>query len=216
MSRADRVLIASGGGALVLVAAAAWMLLAPSIGLASPAAPTDPFAAASGLAVPSIAPASTAPATVVVDVQGGVAQPGVRELAAGSRVADAIAAAGGYAADADLAAAATTINLAEPLVDGGQVRVPRIGEGSAAAQGGAPGDVPPSDAAAAGAGGGLVNLNTASPEELEALPGIGQVTVQKIVAARRERPFSSLDDAVQRGVIHRGQLEDLQGLATAG
>ena len=64
--------------------------------------------------------------------------------------------------------------------------------------------------------GGLVNLNTATPEELEALPGIGAVTVQKIVAARQERPFASLDDAVTRGVIHRGQLEDIRGVATAG
>ena len=74
--------------------------------------------------------------------------------------------------------------------------------------------------AGAGAGGGgtagLVDLNTATPEELEALPGIGAVTVQKIVAARQERPFTSLEDAVERGVIHRGQLEDIQGVATAG
>ena len=48
-----------------------------------------------------------------------------------------------------------------------------------------------------------------TPEELEALPGIGPVTVQKIVAARQEQPFASLDDAVQRGVINRGQLEDI-------
>ena len=61
-----------------------------------------------------------------------------------------------------------------------------------------------------------MNLNTATPEELEALPGIGPVTVQKIVAARQEAPFASLEDAVQRGVLNRGQLEDLQGLATAG
>ena len=219
MSRADRVLIAAGGAALVLVAAAAWMLFAPSIGDASPTVDADPFAQTSGLPGPSFTPASTAATTVVVDVQGGVAHPGVRELPGGSRVADAIAAAGGYAADADLAAAANTINLAEPLVDGGQVRVPRVGDADAAAQGGAPGDEPLAggDATTAGGGGGgLLNLNTASPEELESLPGIGQVTVQKIVAARQERPFTSLDDAVQRGVIHRGQLEDLQGLATAG
>ena len=65
-------------------------------------------------------------------------------------------------------------------------------------------------------GGGMVNLNTATPEELEALPGIGPVTVQKIVAARQEQPFASLEDAVQRGVINRGQLEDIQAVATAG
>jgi competence protein ComEA len=146
----------------------------------------------------------------VVDVQGGVAEPGIRELPAGSRVADAIAAAGGYATDADLEAAAAGINLAQPLIDGGQVRVPRIGEGIAVVPSTGAGD-PKS-----GTGGGMVNLNTATPEELEALPGIGPVTVQKIVAARQEQPFASLEDAVQRGVIHRGQLEDLQGLATAG
>ena len=61
-----------------------------------------------------------------------------------------------------------------------------------------------------------LNLNAATEAQLEALPGIGPVTVQKIVAARQEQPFASLDDAVQRGVINRGQLEDIQGVATAG
>jgi competence protein ComEA len=65
-------------------------------------------------------------------------------------------------------------------------------------------------------GGGLVDLNTATPEELEALPGIGPVTVQKIVAARQERPFASLDEAAERGVLNRGQLEQIRELATAG
>jgi DNA uptake protein ComE-like DNA-binding protein len=60
-----------------------------------------------------------------------------------------------------------------------------------------------------------VNLNTASPEELDALPGIGPVTVDRIVDARREAPFSSLQDAVDRGVLDRGQLQEIEGLATA-
>ena len=83
---------------------------------------------------------------------------------------------------------------------------------------GQPSSAPASAGAGAGSGGtaGLVDLNTATPEELEALPGIGPVTVQKIVAARQERPFTSLEDAVERGVMHRGQLEDIQGVATAG
>ena len=203
------MVVAAGGGALVLVAAAAWMFLSPTLGDESPMASADPFALPSVAAAPTSSSAATS--TVVVDVQGGVAEPGVRELPEGSRVADAIAAAGGYAMDADLEAAAASINLAQPLVDGGQVRVPRIGEGAAAAGPADPG--PGSDGSG---GGGIVNLNSATPEELEALPGIGPVTVQKIVAARQERPFASLEDAVQRGVINRGQLEDLQGLATAG
>ena len=210
MSRSDRIMVAAGCGALVLALAAGWVILAPP-------AVEEPDLAAGALTLPT--PIATVAETdaaqdraIVVDVQGAVAEPGVRQLPAGSRVADAIAAAGGYASDADLAAAAGTINLAQAMVDGEQIRVPRIGESQVAG-----GGTEPSGAPAAGDGaGGLVDLNTATPEELEALPGIGPVTVQKIVAARQEQPFASLDDAVQRGVINRGQLEDIQGVATAG
>jgi len=215
VSRSDRIMVAAGGGALILALAAAWVLFAPVEG----ATTDEPTAPGGGLALasPVGSPAGSAPipeqTSLVVDVQGGVAEPGVRELPAGSRVADAIAAAGGYGHDADLTAAATAINLAQVLADGEQIRVPRVGDASAAAAGN-----PASSAAplTGGDGGGLVNLNTATPQELEALPGIGPVTVQKIVAARQEQPFASLDDAVQRGVINRGQLEDIQAVATAG
>ena len=223
MNRSDRILLAAGGAAVILAVAAGWVLLAPV-----DADPVDPLGAVAtvpagpGLPAqppgsPAASPAASTPSatTIVVDVQGGVAAPGVRELPAGSRVADAIAAAGGYAADADLAAAAGTINLAQPIVDGAQIRVPRIGEVQvAAASPGASGTAAGGGSSAGG--GGLVDLNSATPEELEALPGIGPVTVQKIVAARQEQPFASLEDAVERGVINRGQLEDIQALATAG
>lgn len=218
MSRSDRIMVAGGAGALVLAAAAAWMFLAPPVG-------TPPIDGGGALFTSSSsAPGASAPApapsgvlsTIVVDVQGAVAKPGIRELPAGARVADAIDAAGGYAADADLVAA-SGINLAESLVDGGQIRVPRIGDAVAAAPGSsAPATGSGSSGGPAAGGSGPINLNTATPEELEALPGIGPVTVQKIVAARTEKPFASLEDAVQRGVIHRGQLEDIQGVATAG
>ena len=215
MSRSDRIMVAAGGGALILALAAAWLALAP-------VEQAPPELAAGGLTMPTPIPSAPAPSspdttagTIVVDVQGAVAAPGVRELPAGSRIADAIAAAGGYAADADLAAAAATINLAQAMGDGEQIRVPRVGEAQVAAGGAAPpSGAPP--VGGGGGGGGTVNLNTATPEQLEALPGIGPVTVQKIVAARQEQPFASLDDAVQRGVINRGQLEDIQGVATAG
>lgn len=223
MNRSDRILVAAGGAAVILAVAAGWVLLAPV-----DADPVDPLGAvatvpagpglpAQPLGSPGASPAASTPTatTIVVDVQGGVAAPGVRELPAGSRVADAIAAAGGYAADADLAAAAGTINLAQPIADGAQIRVPRIGEVQVAAASPAASGAGAGGGSPAG-GGGLVNLNSATPEELEALPGIGPVTVQKIVAARQERPFASLEEAVERGVINRGQLEDIQALATAG
>ena len=61
---------------------------------------------------------------------------------------------------------------------------------------------------------GLVDLNSATPEELDTLPGIGPVTVQKIVAARTERPFATLEEAVEREVLNNGQLEKIRDLAT--
>ena len=216
MSRSDRILVASGLGAFVLAAAAVWIMVSPTLGTTPGLEPEDGTVFASSSATPIATVVPSSPLRIVVDVQGGVAEPGIRELPAGSRVADAIAAAGGYAPDADLAAA-TAINLAEPLVDGRQIRVPLIGDAPAAAPSGAPGtDDGESADHEGGAAGGPINLNTATPEQLEALPGIGPVTVQKIVAARLEQAFSSLEDAVQRGVINRGQLEDIQGLATAG
>ena len=216
MSRSDRIMAAAGGGALILALSAAWVLLAPVEG----DTPDDPLTSAgAGLAlatpVSSPTPSAPSPTTLVVDVQGGVAEPGVRELPAGSRVADAIAAAGGYGTDADLAAAASAINLAQVLADGEQIHVPRVGD-TPVPVAGAPASSAPPVTSEGGGGAGLVNLNTATPEELEALPGIGPVTVQKIVAARQEQPFASLDDAVQRGVINRGQLEDIRAVATAG
>ncbi len=214
VSRTDRIMIAAGGGALILALAAAWLALAPVEENALPNLVTGGLTTPIPLPSGPAASATSSARTIVVDVQGGVAAPGVRELPAGSRIADAITAAGGYAADADLTAAAATINLAQAIGDGEQIRVPRVGEAQVAAGGPPPSGAPPPGGG--GAGGGTTDLNTATPEQLEALPGIGPVTVQKIVAARQEQPFASLDDAVQRGVINRGQLEDIQGLATAG
>jgi competence protein ComEA len=222
VSRSDRIIVAAAGGSLVLALAAAWILVAPALE-AGPAGRGDAlFAGASARAVPSGPPgtgAATIPATIIVDIQGAVAEPGVRTLLAGARLGDAIAAAGGYGPDADLEVASRALNLAAPLADGAQVRVPRIGEAVAAVPSGGGGGGGTTGDGGVGGGGGaadLVDLNTATPEELEALPGIGEVTVQKIVAARQEAPFASLEDAVERGVLNRGQLEDIQGAATAG
>lgn len=215
MSRSDRILVAACGGAVILAIAAATILVMPpptadatedDTALLGPSSPIGFEASPPGT------PAGDVPAEIVVDVQGAVVEPGIRSLPGGSRVAEAVAAAGGYAPDADLEATARSINLAQPLTDGQQIIVPSL----AAAAPAAPTDG--AGAAEAGSGGsaGLVDLNTASADELEALPGIGAVTVEKIMAARAERPFMSLEDAVERGVIHNGQLEDIRGLATAG
>ncbi|HEX6140048.1 MAG TPA: helix-hairpin-helix domain-containing protein [Candidatus Limnocylindria bacterium] len=188
--------LAAGGLALAGLLAAGWLALQPMADGAPPDAETGLLLGSPG----ALASASEASSQIVVDVQGAVAVPGVVVLPGGSRVADAIAEAGGYSAAADLAAAAATLNLAAMLHDGEKVFVPLAGA--------------PQPAGGGSDEGGLVNVNTASPEALEALPGIGPVTVQKIVAAREERAFGSLDELVERKVLNRGQLDDIRDLVT--
>lgn len=111
-------------------------------------------------------PASTSGTGVVVHVVGQVVSPGVVHLPTGARVIDAIAAAGGAAAAADVSA----VNLARVLVDGEQILVPRPGE-----------VVTPPQRAAEGAADALTDLNSATLTELDALPGIGPVLAQRIL-----------------------------------
>jgi competence protein ComEA len=202
----DRFLLAAAGAALIAAAFGVWLLIAPTSG-ATPAFEDDSVAFAHESSASALASGSLAPdpvADLVVDVEGGVARPGIVRLARGSRVADAILAAGGYSTDADLLGAAQ-INLAAPLSDGQQVLVPLRSAASVAPSFGTP------------AGNGsdrLVNLNLATPEQLDTLPGIGPVTVQKIVAARQERPFATLEELVERKVLTSSQLEKIRDLVT--
>ncbi|HET9541394.1 MAG TPA: helix-hairpin-helix domain-containing protein [Candidatus Limnocylindria bacterium] len=207
LTRRDQLAIGLAAGGLLCVAGAAWLLVG-----AAGAAP----APSEGQAFPSLSPATQASpslvstADLVIDVQGAVRRPGVVLLPPGARVADALSAAGGYSGQADLNAAASSLNLAALLTDGAQVYVPIIGAtapgtGSGTGGGGTIGG---------GGGSTLVNVNTATPEELEALPGIGPVTVQKIVAGRAQQAFATLDEMVEREVIDRGQLEDIRDLVT--
>ena len=106
--------------------------------------------------------------TVTVDVAGKVRRPGVRTLPAGSRVVDALERAGGPRGRVDL----TGLNLARVLVDGEQILV-----GKPAAPGGIAAGVASNAPPSAGS---LVNLNTATGEQLETLPGVGPVTAEKI------------------------------------
>ena len=148
---------------------------------------------------------------LVVDVAGAVLHPGVYHLAAGSRVADAIAAAGGFGPRVD-AAAAQAINLAAPLTDGIQVRVPSRDDPAL--------EAPSSPGAAGGSassGGGdsaLVDLNTATAAQLDTLPGIGPVTAAKIIASRQSHPFSTLDELQSRKLVGASTFAKLAGLVT--
>ncbi|MDQ3895476.1 MAG: ComEA family DNA-binding protein [Actinomycetota bacterium] len=140
---------------------------------------------------------------LVVHVVGAVRRPGLYRLREGARFADAVKRAGGATRHADLA----LVNLAAPLADGVQVLVPRRVPAAAAAGAGDGG------ASATGAS-GPVHLNTATLEQLDALPGVGPVTAQKILDYRQEHgAFSSVDDLDAIPGIGPARLEQLRETA---
>jgi competence protein ComEA len=144
---------------------------------------------------------------VVVQVAGAVVKPGVYSLPAGSRVADAVTAAGGYSPDVDPRAAETKLNLAAKLVDAQSIVVPRRGDATAGSSSGA------------GSGGsstpaGVVNLNTATSAELDALPGIGPATAAKIIASREQSAFTSVNDLVSRKLVSATTLAKFKDQVT--
>jgi competence protein ComEA len=136
---------------------------------------------------------------LLVHVVGAVRRPGLYRLREGSRIAAAVARAGGPTRKADL----SLINLAAPLEDGAQIVVPRrqpVASASTAA--------PPGTPTA-----GPVHLNTATPEQLDALPGVGPSTAQKILAYRQEHgAFSSVDELDAVPGIGPARLEALREL----
>ena len=188
-----RRLFLAAVGSLVLILFLGRFVL--GAGTTTPAAPLPPPPAV-GTGVTGL-PSSR----VVVDVVGAVRRPGLYRLAQGSRIADAVARAGGATGKADLA----QVNLAAPLADGEQVVVPR--------RGGVPGAASSGGAAAPGAPAAPVQLSTATLEQLDTLPGVGPVTAQKILDYREKHgAFSSVDalDAVPGiGPKRLEQLRDL-------
>lgn len=151
-------------------------------------APTDPPTGAPGVVQPE----------VVVHVVGQVGQPGLVRLPEGSRVADAIDAAGGAGAEADLSG----INLARVLVDGEQVVVPRPGEQATGAPSG---------------GTSLLDLNSADAAALDGLPGVGPVLAQRIVEWRTEHgAFTVVDELAEVTGIGPAVLSGVRDLVRVG
>jgi competence protein ComEA len=211
-----------GAVALACIAVVGWRLLAPPpppaemrLPFAQPSAAGDSgTGSASASGGGDAATTGTAEATqVVVHVAGAVVSPGVRRLPPGSRVIDALDAAGGALPDADL----PRVNLAALLVDGQQVYIPKPGEQPPMAAGaGAPGGgTAPGGAAGPGGAvpGALVDLNTATAEQLDTLPGVGPATAAAIIAHRDQHgPFTSVDQLLDVRGIGEAKLEQLRDL----
>ncbi|MFB7714909.1 helix-hairpin-helix domain-containing protein [Streptomyces sp. NPDC056105] len=172
---------------------------------AGPSAPAASGASAVGGA------AGASGAGIVVDVSGKVRSPGIHRLPAGSRVADALRAAGGIRPGVD----PTGINRARLLVDGEQVVVGApgapggIGSGGAAGSAGSAGTGAGTGAAAAGP----IGLNTATAEQLDTLPGVGPVLAQHIIDYRTEHGgFRSVEELREVNGIGDRRFSDLQNL----
>ncbi|MGQ9757448.1 MAG: helix-hairpin-helix domain-containing protein [Actinomycetota bacterium] len=134
---------------------------------------------------------------LTVHVAGAVVNPGVVTLDPGARVMDAVQQAGGPLPEADL----DSLNLAQPVSDGQKIIVPRKGEGTVVQDG------------AASRKGGRVNINTATKEELERLPGIGPTLAQRILEYREAHGgFRSVDELRKVSGIGPKKFEELKGL----
>jgi competence protein ComEA len=202
-----RAAAAVGGAAIVAVLiAGSWVLLnrphavalgSPTSASSSASAPADP--SASTLSSPTTSGSKPA-SVVVIDVVGKVTNPGVYRLPLGSRVADAVQAAGGALPGVDL----STLNLAALVSDGQQVAV------------GVPGaPVVAADGTGAGATSGPVNLNTATAAQLDALPGVGPVLAQHILDWRSAHgQFTSVDQLREVSGIGEAKYADLKALVT--
>ncbi|HUQ62302.1 MAG TPA: helix-hairpin-helix domain-containing protein [Acidimicrobiales bacterium] len=161
--------------------------------------------AGGGAGVAPGAPQDGAAATITVAAAGAVARPGVYVVPSKSRVADVVAAAGGTVADADL----DQVNLAARVADADRVFVPRVGQPVPAVVGAGPGG----SGSAPGSKDNPVDLNTATAEQLDALPGVGPATAQAIISYRSSHSrFKSVDELLEVRGIGPAKFEALRTL----
>lgn len=221
-----RLLSASLIGACAL--GVGWLLVRPS---GPPIESTVPRVSGAGASViaPTVAPA---PSTVKVHVTGSVKTPGVYELSATARVIDAVNAAGGATSSADL----QLINLAQTIVDAEQVFVPshshRTSKSTVAPRlrptrttqppVTVPGAIPPIDSVSGttivpSVSSGKININSASSEQLDTLPGVGPSTARAIISYRTQKgPFKKTSDLMNVPGIGQAKYDAMRSQVTVG
>ena len=141
---------------------------------------------------------ATSDRQLVVDVEGAVLKPGVHNVPSDSRLQDALIAAGGLSSDADRDWVTKNLNLAVKVTDGTKIYIPKLGEDVRGQMVSTNSD--------------QVNINIASEQALDSLPGVGPVTAQKIINGR---PYSSIDELLSRKIVGSKVFEEIKGKVTA-
>lgn len=132
---------------------------------------------------------------ITVDVGGAVERPGVYQLAADARVNDALTAAGGLSGEADRSWVARYLNLAQVVVDGAKIYIPRISE----------------DTSSTSSTSNPININTASAQELDSLWGIGAKRAADIIA---NRPYAKVEELVTKAGVPQNVVDKIKDKVT--
>lgn len=140
---------------------------------------------------------------ITIEVEGAVEKPGVYKVSANARIQDALIAAGALSQDADRHQVAQNLNLAAQLIDGAKLYIPAAGEQMVTSSDTSSN----SSGSVQGVSTGLVNLNQASEEELDALPGIGPVTAQKIIS---NRPYANVQDLLNKKAVGASEFTKIK------
>jgi len=138
---------------------------------------------------------------IVVEIAGEIEKPGVYKLPKNSRIEDLLIASGGISSDADRVWMERSLNRAAKLSDGQKIYIPAVGE---------QGSNPSGESRGSG-GSGLININSASQKELDALPGIGPAYAQNII---EHRSYSNVEELSTKGVLKKSTYEEIKDLVT--
>jgi competence protein ComEA len=156
--------------------------------------------------------AQIASSQIVVEIAGEVEKPGVYRLPRDSRVEDLLVLGGGVSSSADRSWMEKTLNRAAKLNDGQKIYIPAVGEQSSAVSAKNTSEYQTVSSDFSAQEGGLLNINTASLKELDALPGIGPVYGQNII---EHRPYSNVGELLSRAVLIPSVYEKIKDLVTA-